>query len=212
MEVKKIREMTGMSQARFAEKYGIPKRTVEAWEMGERTAPEYVMEMLTKVVKMEEVNMKAWMFSEYRDSRGTGSQKLFKTKEEALRHGWGLWNGLNKADRDSYLNDDCGEFLVAEVPVEWDETDEDWIAVTADGYVAVWDGLEDERKKREWNKLRDEIITEMESYDDFELFVSEYGWKDWMNEFTAAKDGEEITEAEAREIDALLKSVWESHR
>ena len=141
MDIRELRKMTGMSQARFGEKYGIPKRTIEDWETEKRTAPEYVIEMLTKVVKMEEVNMKAWMFSEYRDSRGTGSQKLFKKEHEAVEYARDLWASLNEADRKTYREDPCGEFLVAEVPVEWDEIDEDWIAITADGYDPVWDAL-----------------------------------------------------------------------
>lgn len=46
MTIKDIRALTGLSQAAFAEKYHIPKRTYESWEMGQRTPPEYVVELL----------------------------------------------------------------------------------------------------------------------------------------------------------------------
>lgn len=44
--VRDIRSLTGLSQAAFARAYGIPRRTVEEWERGSRSAPSYVMEML----------------------------------------------------------------------------------------------------------------------------------------------------------------------
>lgn len=49
-KIKKLRAESGFSQASFAELYGIPKRTLENWESGVNTPPEYVLEMLqTKV-------------------------------------------------------------------------------------------------------------------------------------------------------------------
>lgn len=45
-----IRKRSGLSQAKFGEKYGIPKRTIESWEMGERECPVYVMSLLDRVV------------------------------------------------------------------------------------------------------------------------------------------------------------------
>lgn len=140
MDIRQIRKMTGLSQARFSEKYGIPKRTIEAWEMGERTAPEYVMELLTIRVKMEEVNTKAWVFQEYRDKAGVGSSKIFKNKHEAIEYAQGEWRHLNDRDRKSYKDDACGEFIVAEMPVSWDEEAEDWI-IDDSAFTPVWDAL-----------------------------------------------------------------------
>lgn len=51
MTVKGIRTLTGLSQARFAEKYGIPKRTLEKWEQGETTPPTYLVKLLERAVK-----------------------------------------------------------------------------------------------------------------------------------------------------------------
>ena len=44
--IRDIRALSGLSQAAFARAYGIPRRTVEEWERGSRSAPAYVMEML----------------------------------------------------------------------------------------------------------------------------------------------------------------------
>lgn len=58
MTIKEIRLMTGLSQASFAKAYNIPKRTIESWEMGVRTPPAYVLELLARVVKEDVKNEK----------------------------------------------------------------------------------------------------------------------------------------------------------
>lgn len=47
---KAIRKASGLTQAAFSERYGIPKRTIENWEGGQRNAPEYVLDLLERVV------------------------------------------------------------------------------------------------------------------------------------------------------------------
>lgn len=49
--VKRIRALSGLSQAKFASFYGIPRRTVEAWEMGDRIPPDYVLSLLERAVR-----------------------------------------------------------------------------------------------------------------------------------------------------------------
>ena len=44
--VKKIRAKTGLSQVKFSETYGIPRRTLEDWERGISIPPEYVLDLL----------------------------------------------------------------------------------------------------------------------------------------------------------------------
>lgn len=51
MEVKELRMLSGLSQQAFSEKYGIPKRSIENWEGGKRNPPEYVVNLLERVVK-----------------------------------------------------------------------------------------------------------------------------------------------------------------
>ena len=50
-QVKEIRKITGFSQRQFSEYFKIPLRTVESWEVGKRTPPEYVVRLLERVVK-----------------------------------------------------------------------------------------------------------------------------------------------------------------
>lgn len=50
MTIKEIRKYTGLTQKEFAEKYKIPKRTIENWETEKRKCPEYTIELLAKAV------------------------------------------------------------------------------------------------------------------------------------------------------------------
>ena len=53
MTVKEIRSLTGLSQAKFAERYNIPRRTIENWESGTTKCPDYVVELLEFRVKYD---------------------------------------------------------------------------------------------------------------------------------------------------------------
>ena len=52
-DVRALRQKTGLSQAAFSEKYGIPKRSIESWETGDRKAPPYVVSLLGYAVYCE---------------------------------------------------------------------------------------------------------------------------------------------------------------
>lgn len=55
MEIKEIRKLTGLSQKGFAEKYGIPVRSIENWESSnpreKRQCPGYLLHLLERVVR-----------------------------------------------------------------------------------------------------------------------------------------------------------------
>jgi putative transcriptional regulator len=51
LDIKELRAWTGLSQAKFADFYGIPKRTIENWEGGKTKAPDYVLMLLERAVK-----------------------------------------------------------------------------------------------------------------------------------------------------------------
>lgn len=50
-QLKAIRASAGLSQAKFSEKFDIPRRTLEAWEAGERKPPQYVVSLLAAAVE-----------------------------------------------------------------------------------------------------------------------------------------------------------------
>lgn len=53
--IKKLRENTGLTRKDFSVHTGIPIRTLEDWEAGRRTPPEYVPRLLEYMLKYEEL-------------------------------------------------------------------------------------------------------------------------------------------------------------
>ena len=53
--IKELRENTGMSRKEFSEHTGIPVRTLEDWEAGRRTPPEYIPRLIAYQLKYEEL-------------------------------------------------------------------------------------------------------------------------------------------------------------
>ena len=54
-DIKSIRDMLGISRAEFSRQYHIPIRTLEAWEWGKRIPPDYVLELLERVVRYDKI-------------------------------------------------------------------------------------------------------------------------------------------------------------
>ena len=53
--IKELRESTGMSRKDYSEHTGIPVRTLEDWEAGRRTPPEYIPRLIAYQLKYEEL-------------------------------------------------------------------------------------------------------------------------------------------------------------
>ena len=53
--IRDLRESTGMSRKEFSEHTGIPVRTLEDWEAGRRTPPEYIPKLIAYQLKYEEL-------------------------------------------------------------------------------------------------------------------------------------------------------------
>ena len=53
-EIRKLRQRTGLSQAKFAKKFFIPTHNVEQWEMGIRKPPIYVVKMIELILDYED--------------------------------------------------------------------------------------------------------------------------------------------------------------
>lgn len=49
--IRELREHLGLSQRKFAEKYGIPRRTVEDWDRGLGNQDSWAIKLLNRVVK-----------------------------------------------------------------------------------------------------------------------------------------------------------------
>ena len=53
MDVKELREKSGLSRSDFAKHFGIPYRTVQSWELCERECPEYLLKLIEFKLKAE---------------------------------------------------------------------------------------------------------------------------------------------------------------
>lgn len=53
MNIKDLRLRTNLSQSKFADVVGIPVRTIQKWEQGERVPPDYVIKLIEYFLKNE---------------------------------------------------------------------------------------------------------------------------------------------------------------
>ena len=54
MQIKELRNKTGMSQSKFAEKFHLNKGTLANWEQGFRNTPESIEYMIERILFLEE--------------------------------------------------------------------------------------------------------------------------------------------------------------
>ena len=52
--IKQLRKSTGLSQTKFGELFGIPMRTIQNWESGEREPAEYIVNMMERIAEFED--------------------------------------------------------------------------------------------------------------------------------------------------------------
>ena len=52
--IKDLRQQMGLSQSQFAERFGIPVRTIQQWEQGKSSPPSYVSDMMVKLAGYSE--------------------------------------------------------------------------------------------------------------------------------------------------------------
>ncbi|MBR3424209.1 MAG: helix-turn-helix domain-containing protein, partial [Clostridia bacterium] len=65
MYIRDLRTKLGDTQSEFAARYHIPFRTVQNWEAGVRTPPEYVMRLLERRIREDLVNRKTAALPKY---------------------------------------------------------------------------------------------------------------------------------------------------
>ena len=65
MYIRDLRTKLGDTQSEFAARYHIPFRTVQNWESGVRTPPEYVMRLLERRIREDLVNRKTAALPKY---------------------------------------------------------------------------------------------------------------------------------------------------
>ena len=53
MTIKELRAASGMTQKEFSDYFNIPRRSIEDWETGKRTPPEYLVEIIEYKLRAE---------------------------------------------------------------------------------------------------------------------------------------------------------------
>ena len=51
--LKELRKELGLSQAKFAERFGIPLRTIQDWEYEKREVRSYIVDMMYRIIELE---------------------------------------------------------------------------------------------------------------------------------------------------------------
>ena len=54
-EIVKFRKATGMNRREFCEYFGIPYRTVQDWEAGKRSMPDYLFRLMKYKAEIEKI-------------------------------------------------------------------------------------------------------------------------------------------------------------
>lgn len=143
MNIKEIRNKTGLSQKKFGEKFGIPTRTIESWESGERETSEYVLDLLNKAVEDEQLIPMACVFERYLDKAGHGETKIFNDPEKAIQYAKEEWSSLSEADQKRFIIDPAPRFDVSFRRMMWDDISEEWtVDPDEDPMQIVWNALE----------------------------------------------------------------------
>ena len=55
MTILELRQKTGLSQSKFAQRFYLNVRTVQQWEQGTRKTPDYVIWLIARVIELEEI-------------------------------------------------------------------------------------------------------------------------------------------------------------
>lgn len=53
MNIKELRQQTGMTQKAFSDYFGFSKRAVESWEGGKRECPDYLVDLIRYKLEAE---------------------------------------------------------------------------------------------------------------------------------------------------------------
>lgn len=62
LTITEMRSYIGVTRAEFSRRYNIPLRTLESWEAGVRTPPEYVLDLLEESVRRTDIIEVAFVY------------------------------------------------------------------------------------------------------------------------------------------------------
>jgi transcriptional regulator with XRE-family HTH domain len=99
-KIKEARKAAGLTQQQMSDEMGIPKRTIENWEAGSRSCPEWTEKLIVAELKRikERKEMKKWIMIE-ENYGGDNWPKVFDTQEEANKVAVKTWDSLTAAEK-----------------------------------------------------------------------------------------------------------------
>lgn len=98
-ELKRIRIMTGLNRTQFCKNYGIPLRSMEQWEAGQRKMPDYVLRLLKYMILSEKILHK----QQYYDcSTCLGATSIIAQRATLLPAGTSVYSMPESAYNDEY--------------------------------------------------------------------------------------------------------------
>lgn len=126
MTIKNIRLRANMTQKEFAEYFGISQRTIENWDSGRRTPPDYVVELIKYKAEKERLGMLKLVLND----EGQEEVLVEGTLEEIttwLEDNYNIfdfiWEGVVEENRDisittpyEDLDDEAKEIFVEKMP------------------------------------------------------------------------------------------------
>lgn len=83
--IKQLRRQTGLSQKAFAERFGIPTRTVQNWEYGVNEAPEYLLDLLEHAINDDEPRLVILATAGHEEVVFVGDKMSCARYEDSLR-------------------------------------------------------------------------------------------------------------------------------
>ena len=124
-----IRKILGISRSEFSRRYNIPLRTLEDWDSGKAKAPEYVLDMLERIVREDKDMMYALILS----TRGNEETVAVGTRDEMIKRESSLRKECRKSDPDGT---EIGCYIINEAELKKRAEDNDF-----------WNTLTDEDKQ-----------------------------------------------------------------
>ena len=116
---------------------------------------------------------KVFVFGEYRDKAGSGSQEYFDSLEEAIDYARKEWEHLADSDKKSYLKDSAGHFMVTENEVIEEEGD---YYPNLEPLNVFWDAFKHQKKidLKEEIEEKENYIKQLRQETDVELYGQDY--------------------------------------
>ena len=140
MIIKELRQSTGMTQTEFGDYLNIPMRTIQNWEGGQRSAPEYVVKLIEYKLLKERLIMtnaelkKNGTLIEEVDTYNNG---IYLGCKSFYAYGVSIYCSVYHSNTNQYTGESTTDIIVGDAKKTLEEYNEHYfydIGFTEDGY------------------------------------------------------------------------------